>query len=252
MEKQKVTETWENFWNFKTKNLKPTPYIKYFFDSHVYIINRWVNLRGEKILEVGVGQGILLAQLAITHKTIPFGIDISQNACKISHNIFNKLKIKGLIIRGDAFSLPFRDKCFDCVICLGLVEHFKFKENRELIIKEIKRVAKKGGTVVLSVPKKWSVYTPKKYIDKVIKKWKFGYEREFTVKEFEKLGSKFFKNIEIMGIDIHPSPYRFLPPKGAIKWLDENVIIPFIIRVQNKYPKLITRISHMICLKGEV
>lgn len=251
-ERQQVAKIWDKFWNLDFENLKLSPYIEYFFNSHIAIINKWINLEGKRVLEVGVGQGILLSKLAIINKAIPYGVDISRNACIISRKRFNKLGIKGFIIRGDAFCLPFKSNSFDCVICLGLIEHFESQKSRELIIKELKRVTTKGGCVILSVPKKWSLYTPKKYLDKLFNKWKFGYEKEYTLKEFRKLGEKFFKNIEIYGVDIHPSLLRLLPSKGPIRWFDKNLLIPALEKFQERYPKLVLKLAHLICLKGEV
>jgi ubiquinone/menaquinone biosynthesis C-methylase UbiE len=46
----------------------------------------------------------------------------------------------------DAHKLPFKDCCFDCVYMTLVVHHI---ENKELVLKEIYRVLKKGGSCVI-------------------------------------------------------------------------------------------------------
>lgn len=50
---------------------------------------------------------------------------------------------------GEAHNLRFPDNKFDAVFCLEALEHL---ENPELVLKEMKRVMKKNGTLVILVP----------------------------------------------------------------------------------------------------
>lgn len=54
-------------------------------------------------------------------------------------------------VRGDAYSLPFRNESFDEVILEEIIEHF---EDQQKVIKEILRVLRLGGRVILSTPNK--------------------------------------------------------------------------------------------------
>lgn len=52
-------------------------------------------------------------------------------------------------IIGDAQNLPIKPKSLDCVKCTELLEHIEFPE---IVIKEISRVLKSGGILILSTP----------------------------------------------------------------------------------------------------
>ena len=49
--------------------------------------------------------------------------------------------------------LPFKSESFDFVFCSSLIEHMKIPK---ILVKEIKRVLKKGGNCYLSFPPFWS------------------------------------------------------------------------------------------------
>jgi SAM-dependent methyltransferase len=52
-------------------------------------------------------------------------------------------------IIGDATKLPIKSNCIDCVKCTELLEHVEYPEK---VLKEISRVVKPQGFLVLSVP----------------------------------------------------------------------------------------------------
>jgi len=52
-------------------------------------------------------------------------------------------------VLGNAGYLPFKEECFDCVKCTELLEHV---EHPEMVVKEIGRVLKTSGVLILSVP----------------------------------------------------------------------------------------------------
>ncbi|MHA1378140.1 MAG: class I SAM-dependent methyltransferase [Candidatus Helarchaeota archaeon] len=82
----------------------------------------------------------------------------------------------------DAINLPVPNEFFDVVISFEVIEHIK--DDRKYL-KEIKRILKTDGLVVLSTPQK----TP-------FKKGKF-HKREYNVQQFKKLISKYFLIEEI-------------------------------------------------------
>lgn len=73
-----------------------------------------------------------------------FSVD---NAIKMLRKALAKDKTQGIHwMLSDAHKLPFKDCCFNCVYMTLVVHHM---ENKELVLKEIYRVLKKGGSCVI-------------------------------------------------------------------------------------------------------
>lgn len=98
--------------------------------------------KGLKILDIGCGTGGTLEHIK-QYGTV-YGIDPS--ALCIRH-----CKQKGLknIYKSSATKLPFEDATFDVVLMLDVLEHVK---NEQLAIDEAKRVLKKNGILMLTIP----------------------------------------------------------------------------------------------------
>jgi len=96
------------------------------------------------LLDVGTGDGNLL-KAGEERGLKVFGIDISKNAIKISKSLINK----SIVAVGSGEELPFTDKSFDYITCLGSLEHF-LSINKGL--KEMLRVAKGNAKFCIVVP----------------------------------------------------------------------------------------------------
>jgi ubiquinone/menaquinone biosynthesis C-methylase UbiE len=97
---------------------------------------------GVKILDVGCGfTGEFLRRIE-KKISIGYGVDMFVDQA------FSTNKIK-LIEHNLNFGLPFLNDEFDAVVSLASLEHM---ENPEKILKEIKRVLKPGGRLILTAP----------------------------------------------------------------------------------------------------
>ncbi len=108
-----------------------------------------------KILDVGCGQ----CWSAEIFDNIT-GVDISEGLLKLNKN----KKMKAIV--ASAESLPFEDKSFDAVICVTAIHHFEV----EKALKEMKRVVRENGEVVISVLKKAESFN--EIVDKIKKNFK--------------------------------------------------------------------------------
>jgi len=95
-----------------------------------------------RILDVGCGGGTILARLPGSNRE---GIDLSPAMVKRAQE---KLGSNAKVVQGDAEALPYADGSFDRVLASSLLSHVK---NPEQVVKELARVAKPGGRVVISV-----------------------------------------------------------------------------------------------------
>ena len=95
-------------------------------------------------IDLGCGEGILLKLLEEKFKNIKtFGIDILPEVLEIRKFLRAEIKI------GDLRNTGFPDNFFDVVFCLDALEHF---ENLESPVREIKRMLKNNGLLIVSVP----------------------------------------------------------------------------------------------------
>ncbi|MFH1751765.1 MAG: class I SAM-dependent methyltransferase [archaeon] len=110
-----------------------------------------------KVLDVGCGFGELIEALRA------FGFDVS--GLTVTGLEVKECKEKGLnVVLGDAGKeLPFESNSFDIVLSIGSIEHI---ENWENAMKEMSRVLKTGGRILIETPNKSVFRNSKKYKEK--------------------------------------------------------------------------------------
>ncbi|MGH7553290.1 MAG: class I SAM-dependent methyltransferase [Longimicrobiales bacterium] len=127
---------------------------RYYERSHPLI--RWVESRrlaalvelaqaraGERLLEVGCGGGHVLEQFPGLDRT---GVDLSAGMLKRARR---RVGPSVRLIQSQAERLPFQSGSFDVVVCTEVLEHIL---NPPEVIRELMRVAKPGGRVIVSIP----------------------------------------------------------------------------------------------------
>jgi len=94
---------------------------------------------GERVLDVACGPGIVTA--ALDHAgLLAFGIDLTREMIR------EAVAREGRYVQGDVARLPFQDETFDAVVCRSSFHHFT---HPQVIMKEMTRVARRGGRVVI-------------------------------------------------------------------------------------------------------
>jgi ubiquinone/menaquinone biosynthesis C-methylase UbiE len=137
---QKNIDFWENL----LANL-PESYKKWFEEEKKYL--QKTITPGAKVLEVGCGDGRNIFDILPVTKNV-IGIDHDTKAVKDAKNNFSNyptIKIR----KADATDLPFKDEEFDFVMCMTTFANFGDK--KFIVLKEMKRVLKKTGKIIISV-----------------------------------------------------------------------------------------------------
>jgi len=112
---------------------------------------------GAKVLELGCGTGIFTEQLAMRN--------INITALDISIDLLGSAKKKqgvSKILAADAESIPFLDESFDFVVGVSILHHLDIERS----LREIRRVLKTGGKVILSEP---NMVNPQIFLQKNIR-----------------------------------------------------------------------------------
>ena len=97
------------------------------------------------------------------------------------------------VINSNMIELPFKNDIFDSIICIASFHHLYYREDKISALKEMKRVVKIGGKILLSV---WSKQQPDKtkknfsnYGNNIVTWNKYGkvYERYYYIFKIDEL-----------------------------------------------------------------
>lgn len=111
---------------------------------------------GERLLDLGCGEGRHAISAYIVKDLEAVGVDLSVNDLQTTRERFGEFveannTDKSLVISvANAESLPFEDESFDKVICSEVLEHI---HSYQQVLAEIHRVLKTGGQAAISVPR---------------------------------------------------------------------------------------------------
>lgn len=124
-------------------------------DVRVFVFDELSQLENKRVLEVGCGKGFLLAALPSSNKA--FGIDLSdENITQAKKNAPN-----AVIKKASMYEIPFPASSFDVVVISNALPGVDFtiygtevkrRAFREKTLKEIKRVLKPSGVLILTTP----------------------------------------------------------------------------------------------------
>ena len=190
-----------------------------YFDSIAEDYNSWLNpfdlaarqawfakqldlfkLHGEVALDVGCGVGHF-SKLVMERGGTPVPLDIAGK-------LLSKVKCEmSNCIQGNSLKLPFRDNSFSLVISSECIEHTLEPSKA---IREMVRVLRRGGVLVLSTPNhawRWSIY-----IAETLGFRKFaGIENWLTRRQVRKVLTEFGTEIVVdEGLHLFPFQLRFL------------------------------------------
>ncbi len=137
--------------------------------------------RTTKILEIGCGQGFNTQMLAKNKKNDVIGIDLSKNDIKIAKKRYPTVHFEAM----NAEKLKFLDNSFDKIYAMDVLEHV---DSIQKVAKEISRVLKKKGILVVNIP----FYKSEKWLSKVRPTYfkEIHHVRVFKEKELEEVLEK--------------------------------------------------------------
>ena len=172
----------------------------YFSDVFTKAVLSVSNIKKGKIFEPGSGSGISSVKFA-KHGFDVLCLDLSKNALQKSKSLFKHMSLDGEFTLGNLFHLPIKDGQFNVVFNQGVMEHFRLDNlDPSNGVKEMLRVLKNNGTLVIFVPAYFSplffVYQFLKMFNLVEKYWPYA-DQDFLHKHelFEMMEKAGCKNI---------------------------------------------------------
>ena len=212
-----------------------------------YCIESFPPRKNLKILEVGCGQGAFMATIAVNLKEFKgFGIDISKNAIKNAKKSHQKI----VYLVSDAQNIPFKDKYFDVIIVIDVLEHL---DDVRGTLKEIKRILKNDGVFHCHVPCEggvltWTWLANKTHIGNKLKFKYAGHIQQFKKNEIvnliaeqftvKKVNYSFHLLGQLSDLYIYILKHFEAMPKGKSK------LVPFFIKNSRNLIKIIRRIAY--------
>lgn len=115
------------------------------------LIHKFLPKKGRIVLDLGCGTGRYTEQLTQRANQI-VGLDVEmENLLKLKKKNINV----SLVCASAEYRLPFRDSIFDFILCTEVLEHLK---DDVVAVREIRRVLRKDGEILISVPMLPPVY----------------------------------------------------------------------------------------------
>lgn len=136
--------------------------------------------KGEKVLEVGCSSGFLTKHLGIVT-----AIDTSKNMLRFT----KKKNPKAKVLEADMFNLPFRANSFNKIVTMRVWNHLD-EGDLDKVLKESKRVLKKGGKIVFDFEEKSVLRRIASFFYKFIFKTKGFKVYQYSFGEIESLLNK--------------------------------------------------------------
>jgi 2-polyprenyl-3-methyl-5-hydroxy-6-metoxy-1,4-benzoquinol methylase len=105
------------------------------------------NLKGKKVLEVGLGYGTLSQKIAVAGADYQ-GLDIAAGPVHMVNQRLSQCGLKGSAVQGSMLQCPFPESTFDWVVAVGCFHH---TGNLQGALDETWRVLKSGGRAMIMV-----------------------------------------------------------------------------------------------------
>lgn len=143
-------------------------------------------VKGSIVLDAACGEGYGTALMANYAKYV-YGIDIDQETIQHASNKYKKINKQ--FLNASIVSIPLKANSIDVVVSFETIEHVD-ENAQHTFLKEVKRVLKKDGILVISTPDKLIYSDLPKNVNKF-------HVKEFYKNEFEDFLKGYFPYVEI-------------------------------------------------------
>ncbi len=209
------------------------------------VINLLSPGRGEKILDVGCGNARDIIYM-IEQGTQVVGIDMSEGMVVEAKADLEKLGYNDVTLEvGDATQLNYADNEFDKILCSEVIEHIP---NADEALREMWRVLKPDGLLVLSTPNPKSWYGFDRYVvwEKILrKKWDHPYDYWRSMKDLLTMTEqKGFVTTRRIGVCYVPG---FLVTYFALPLFLQKLLLRVVKVIEPIFSRKFPQYGYMVC-----
>lgn len=140
---------------------------------------------GKVVLDIASGEGYG-TNLLSNHASFVYGVDIDNETVINAEKKYIKSNLK--FLHGSTSKIPLEDSTVDLVVSFETIEHH---DEHDQMMKEIKRVLKAEGLLIISTPDKKFYSDLRNYTNPF-------HVKELYKNEFENLVSKYFKKNQVL------------------------------------------------------
>jgi len=160
------------------------------------LIHRWpyeqlmVQAKNKNVLELGCNKGfgtIIYAEYANSVKAV----DTSSAAIEKAGKYNARENIEYICL--NSWTLPFDDNTFDLTVLFQVIEHIAL-DKRDIFLREIKRVTRADGQVIVSTPNRNIRLLPFQ------KPWNKFHTKEYSAQDLKQLLSRYFVEVKVEGL----------------------------------------------------
>lgn len=191
-------------------------------NRYYFAINQF-DIKDKIVLDIASGEGYGSNIIASKSKYV-YGIDISKDAIEYASQRYQKKNIQ--FIQGAADKIPLKNNSIDIVVSFETIEHHN---KHSEMLKEIKRVLKENGVLIMSSPDKLNYSDIPKFDNEF-------HVKELYYNEFKSLIKQFFKYHKFYGQSLFCGSLIFIDDdeeKGRIQIIKDNEDIQSLKPVYN-------------------
>ena len=160
MTEKQVKDYYAGYVRQEWRRLVRDAYHRLEFETTLHFLGKYLLTEG-RVLDAGGGPGRYTLELAKNGFEVVL-LDITRANLEFARRQIKRARVEGkveLVVEGSIVDLSqFKDNSFDAVLCLGgPLSHVLDQHEREMAIKELIRVAKKGAPVFVSVMGRLSI-----------------------------------------------------------------------------------------------
>lgn len=165
---------------------------KYWHSNKLKNVLKYIDSSPRKVLDMGCASGWFVSEIQKKYPNSDFyGIDIYDEAIRYANKLYPQIKFSV----SDAHKTKYENDFFDLIISTEVIEHL---EDPKIAIKEMKRILKKNGQLIIEVDSGSVLFSIVWYLWRKIngKVWNDSHLHSFNVAKLENIAKELDFKIE--------------------------------------------------------